>query len=138
MYSQYKTYIYPEKQKKKGTNLVPPTQPIIQDRVLSLKNYHAIKPTLGKEVTTVMIHNVSALFHHVFKLIAHLQNPYTTSIFLRKAMSNHERKNHTYHCSDRRTHKTCYGIYQLTRKIDRQHQAQINVRRHKIIPEGSG
>ena len=54
---------------------VPPTQTVIQNGVISLKYNHAIKPTLRKEITAMVVHNVSPLFHNILKFITNLQKP---------------------------------------------------------------
>jgi hypothetical protein len=58
--------------------MTPPlTQAIIQHRVVSLKHNNSIKPSLGKEITTMVVHYVPSSFHQILKLITNLQNQHS-------------------------------------------------------------
>lgn len=42
---------------------LPPSQTIIQNRIFSLKHDNTIKPSLRKEITSMVIHNITTFFH---------------------------------------------------------------------------
>lgn len=54
---------------------IPPAQTVIQNGVISLKYNDIIKPSLRKEITTMIVHNVSTLFNNILKFITDLQKP---------------------------------------------------------------
>ena len=60
--------------RKKVKLALPPTQAIIQHCVVSLQHDYSIKPTLRKEITAMVVHNVPPFFHQILKLITNLQN----------------------------------------------------------------
>ena len=60
--------------RKKVKLAQPPTQAIIQHCVVGLKHNYSIKPSLRKEITAMVVHNVSPFFHQILKLITNLQN----------------------------------------------------------------
>lgn len=55
-----------------STISIPTTQPIMQNRIIRLKNHHTIKPTLREEVATMVVYKVSTFFHLVLKFITYL------------------------------------------------------------------
>jgi len=54
---------------------IPSAQTVIQNGVISLEYNHTIKPSLRKEITAMIVHNIPSLFHNILKFITHLPKP---------------------------------------------------------------
>ena len=57
----------------RGTLSSPACQAVMQNRIVSLEDHHTIKPALREEITSMIIHDIASIFHHVFQLITYLQ-----------------------------------------------------------------